>query len=59
MRQEIYEEELHNWAGVVRPISSESLTFILEFVSSRVEEFSRFDDLDDNHSTDCPFGFVG
>jgi hypothetical protein len=51
---ETYEEELSNWAGVVRPISSESLTFILETISSRVEEFSRFDDLNNNHCISLP-----
>jgi hypothetical protein len=54
---ETYEEELSNWAGVVRPISSESLTFILETISSRVQEFSRFEDLNNNHCTS--FGWCG
>jgi hypothetical protein len=39
-----------HWAGVVRPIQSESLHFILEIVGSRVNEFSRFDDLANSHS---------
>ena len=47
---ETYEEELTHWAGVVRPISQESLTFILETITSRIQEFSRFDDLDNTHS---------
>jgi len=47
---ESYDEELTNWAGVVRPVSSESLSFIFEAVSSRFDEFSRFDDLHNNHS---------
>ena len=47
---ESYEEELIHWAGVVRPISSKSLNFILETIQSRMQEFSRFDDLDNNHS---------
>jgi hypothetical protein len=51
---ESYEEELIHWAGVVRPISSESLNFILETIQSRMEEFSRFDDLDNNHSNPPP-----
>src|SRR5579862_3712267 len=48
---ETYEEELTHWAGVVRPVCSESLTFVLEIIFSRFDEFSRFDDLHNNHST--------
>lgn len=48
---ELYDEELTNWAGVVRPISSESLNFILETVSSLMDEFARFDDLNNSHGT--------
>jgi len=48
----LYEEELENWAGVVRPIMSE-MEFVLEILFSRFQEFARFDDLHNNHCTHC------